>query len=83
MLIEQRRHILPYLVGQGLETKHDMASSLFLCRFPDLNIACILQNEPQYTYFWLSKPQMVYLKFNFSPIYSKLPINNCLLAMIS
>ena len=34
--IQQRRHILPYLVGQGLEMMHDMVSLLFLSCFPDL-----------------------------------------------
>ena len=38
MFIQQRCSILPYLVGQGLEAKHDMASSLLSCCFPDLFI---------------------------------------------
>ena len=36
MFIQQRCHILPCLVGQGLQTKRDIASLLFSCRFPDL-----------------------------------------------
>ena len=29
MFIQQRCHILPYVVGQGLEMMHDIESSLF------------------------------------------------------